>query len=45
MSKWELLVAAAFWLTCLATLATAVLLLGVWREVRLVLQLLNGACL
>jgi hypothetical protein len=44
-SKAEVLVGIFFYLTGLAIIASAVLLYGVWREVRMVLHALNGGCL
>lgn len=35
----------AFWTMCLALCVSALLLYGVFREVRMVLHVLNGGCL
>lgn len=45
MRKWDVLMAAVVWGTFAAVGASALLLYGVWREVRMVLQVLNGGCL
>lgn len=43
--RWDLVAAVAFWTMCVATCVSVLLLLGVWREVRMVLHALNGGCL
>ena len=43
--KWELFIAATLYATCAAIVASAILLYGVWREVRMVLFALNGGCM
>lgn len=49
MKKWRLLrdltITGFVWLTGVAMIVSAVLLYGVWREVRMVMHALNGGCL
>jgi hypothetical protein len=45
MTKWDMLLSLIVWGTFACILASALLLFGVWREVRMVLHVLNGGCL
>ena len=42
---WDWAIAATVWVIFIAIVASALLLYGVWREVRMVLHALNGGCL
>ena len=42
---WDWLIALIVWATFAFVGASALLLYGVWREVRMVLHALNGGCL
>ena len=45
MRKWDVLVAIVVWGTFTAVLASALLLYGVWHEMRMILHMMNGGCL